>query len=118
MPPPATRIRFLASTFAGMGFPVASVSSKTGYISERVPSTSPPERRSLWLRSVSGIAVDHVLQRQPALEALDLREHVLGERPRIGNRGVVRRDEDVRMRPQWARGRERLGREHVEARAR
>src|ERR1700730_3250192 len=104
------RIRFLAAIFAGMGFPSASVSSKTGYISERVPSTSTSERRSLWLRSVSGIAVDHVLQRQPALEALDLREHVFGERPRIGNRGVVRRDEDVRMRPQWARGRERLRR--------
>ena len=52
-------------------------------------------------RSMRGDAVDHKLRRDP----------------RIGDRGDMRRDDDLRMMPERARLRQRLGLEHVERRA-
>src|SRR5262249_56492917 len=59
-------------------------------------------------------AIDHVLERQPRLEALDLAQHVGGERARVGGSGVVRRDGDLGVAPERARRRKRLARKDVE----
>ena len=59
-------------------------------------------------------AVDDVVQRQAALETLDLRDDLRGERTRRNIAGVVRRDRDLGMRPQRAFQRQRLLRKNVE----
>src|SRR5262245_24563748 len=62
-------------------------------------------------------AIDHVLERQALLEALDLAQHIGDERARVGGRSVVRRDGDLGMPPERARRGQRLARKHVERRA-
>src|SRR5262252_6430914 len=75
-------------------------------------SANPSDRASIPAR-----AIDHVLERQALLEALDLAQHVGDERARVGGGGVVRRDGDPGMAPERARRSERLARKHVERRA-
>src|SRR5262245_14214961 len=60
-------------------------------------------------------AIDDVLKRHPALEALDLAQDQVDERARVGGGRVVRRDGHLRMAPQRALRRQRLGGKHVES---
>ena len=69
-------------------------------------------------RLIPARAIDHMLERQPRLEALDLAQHVGDERARVGGGGVVRRDGDRGVAPERARRSERLARKDVERRAR
>src|SRR5262245_45451925 len=56
--------------------------------------------RALWTHTlVAHGAIDHVLERQGGLAALDLAQHVGDERAGIGSRGIVRRDRHLRVRP-------------------
>ena len=56
-----------------------------------------------------------MLQRLATLVALDLLQHVGDERVRIGGRRIVRRHDDVRVRPKRAVLRQRFGRKDIEA---
>src|SRR6266545_3353039 len=69
-------------------------------------------------QSVAPVAVDHVLQRNAELDAIDLPQHVDHDRIRHRLRGVVRRDRHLGMIPERARDRQRLDRKHVERGAR
>src|SRR5262249_33801569 len=92
-----------------------------------IAGSSPAMTQQIWVNvsanpsdraSIPARAIDHVLERQALLEALDLAQHVGDERARVGGGGVVRRDGDLGMAPERARRSERLARKHVERCAR
>ena len=77
----------------------------------------PCNRRSRKSVSIAPRAVDQVIQRQAALEPLDLRDDMRREHARRNIAGVVRRDRDLGMAHSGLCGGKRLLREHVERRA-
>ena len=83
-----------------------------------VPSPRRCGERVAHRASISQRAIDHVLERKPCLEALDLAQHIGDERARVGSASVVRRDGDRGVAPERARRRQRLARKDVERCAR
>src|SRR4051794_33024610 len=63
---------------------------------------------------VAGQPVQYLLQRQAGLEAFDLTQNVRDQCVWLGSRSVVWGNRHLRMRPQGARRRQRLGRKNVE----
>src|SRR5262249_47481956 len=92
-----------------------------------IAGSSPAMTQQIWVNvsanpsdraSIPARAIDHVLERQALLEALDLAQHVGDERARVGGGGVGRRGGGLGMARERARRSERLARKHVERRAR